>query len=189
MSTAENFRESALEAFGFLVKEFGFKCTQKGPQRVRYESKSVFAVVSQDPQSYKIEFIIGRLPDTAESLNYTIVDIINSAGAAKEAGNTSFQSSDEKTARRMILELAGLVKKYAPAFLAGDDAAFKRLEDMATREEQKKVRQYDLAMARKNAEFAWQKQNFQKVVEFLEPVKCDLLPAELKRLEYCQRMR
>jgi hypothetical protein len=179
------FVDEVLAAFDFLTSEYGFRLVKVEVTFVRYETTEVFVNVYHGRSSYELGVEIGRFADMVGSFErkFTLGDIIDWAGAKAETNFTFAMASSPEKVKYWMPRLAALVRKYAGKALRGDALTFAQLRDMA-RAYQK---QDTLRRMRAEVEEAWHAKDYAKVVELYEPVRDDLSPAEIKKLEYARK--
>jgi len=182
------FREEVLSAFSFLVNEYGFRVVEDTSTFVKYESTNVFVNVYHGRSSYVLGFEIGQIRDLSNrnEVIYSLGDILDLLGKRQEERYTFFQASTNERVKEYVLKLALLVRKYGKGFLHGETRLFADLLEASWKKVKAYERETALARARKEAENAWRERDYAKLVEIYNPVREDLTPAELKKLEYAQ---
>jgi hypothetical protein len=135
------FVEEVLSAFHFLTNEYGFRCVEANSDvlngrgaSVRYESTSVFVVLTFDYLRSELEVYIGRLArKRRQEQGYSLDVIAEYAGLKRGPGHTYFQASTEEEVKRTVRKLAGLVRTYADSILRDDPRAFEQLAEAQSR--------------------------------------------------------
>jgi hypothetical protein len=79
------------------------------------------------------------------------------------------------------------VKAYANPALYGDHAFFQEVSEIRRQSSNDLLRMWELKRVRREVEIAWRDKNFKRVIEIYDPVKEDLTPAEVKKLEYAKK--
>lgn len=186
------FAETVLNAFDFLVKDFGFRCVNSEMTFVRYESPDVFVNVYHGRASYEIGVEIGLIknPWGQNEPPFTIRDIVEFNKAEAETGYTrvvTFSANDPELVRKFVNRLAGFVKRYAAPELGGDIIAFEQLRAFGMNEAAKYQKEQKISYAKREANSAWQQKNYALVIKLYEEIRDSLSPAEAKKLEYARK--
>ena len=132
---------------------------------------------------------IGRFAERvgAQDVEFSLGNIIEVMGASAETGYTFFQASTPEKVKSLVSRLADLLKQYGKAALTGDPLFFSKLRDDTARKSDDYLKQIQLSRVREQVAQAWRQKNYLKVVELYEPVRDDLTPAEVKKLEYARK--
>jgi hypothetical protein len=183
------FKEEVLAAFGFLIDEYGFRVVEQEPTRVRFESPLVFLNVYHGRSSSELGLEVGQLEKRSSQLQsrYYLSDILDLIGKAQEEGYTFFQASTQERVKKYIAQLAELVKKHAKNVLKGDSAVFENLRSIQARKSQEYLKEMNLSRIRPEANEAFRKRDYSRVIELLEPVRTELNPSELRKLGYARK--
>lgn len=185
---ALGFKEAVLASFGFLIKEYGFRCVRTDVTFVRYEAPSVFINIYHGRGSFELGFEIGLLIKNAKSeRRFSLGDIIDMVDIRRETGYTFYQVSSRDGVQEFVPKLAVLVKNYAVPALKGDQPFFQRLEEFRSKQFASYVKEMDLERIRPKVQDAWRKKNYEQVVELYESVRNYLTPLELQKLDYAKR--
>ncbi|HWO00298.1 MAG TPA: hypothetical protein VNS63_13625 [Blastocatellia bacterium] len=183
------FVEEVLAAFDFLATEYEFHLAKVEITFVRYESRDVFVNVYHGRASFELNCEIGYL--TADSNHperpFYLGEILDLMGGLHETGYTFFQASSAERVKQFVPKVADLIKHYAKSALEGDPTTFKRLADLRWAKSRAREKQETLIRTREKASEAWSKKDYLKVIELFDPVRDDLTPAEIKKLEYAKK--
>lgn len=183
------FKEEVLSTFSFLIEEYGFQIIETKPTFVRFESPLVFVNVYHGRLSSELGLEIGPIKQSSSRLEsrYSLSDILDSVDKRKEENYTFFQASTKERVKKYVAKAAELVRKYGVDALKGDSATFERLRAIQAHNSQDYLKEIKLGRIRPKAEEAFRRKDYSKVVELLEPVRAELRPSELKKLEYSKK--
>jgi len=183
------FKEEVLNNFDFLITEYRFNCVKTEVTRVRYESPKVFINIYHGHASYELGFEIGLRHSSVHQNEpkFTLSEIIELAGALDETNYTYYQVSTQKGIKEFVPKIAELVKQFAKSALLGDILTFEKLELIQKQRSDKYLSKMEINRIRPKAEEAWHNKRYKEFIELYEPVKDDISPAEVKKLEYARR--
>lgn len=124
------FKEIAVGAFGFLIKEFGFRLVKFTNDMVRFETAKVFLNISLGRASRELKVEIGLLPNQYDEAQhkFSLNEIIELLGNRRESEYLYFQGLNREQLQKHLPQLAELVKKYAKDVLKGDYLIILNLE-------------------------------------------------------------
>lgn len=179
------FRESAAEAFSFLVERYGFQLICRDSTLVRWESGSIFLNVYHGRSSYELHIEVGQRDRDGESDRpFTLEELmrLNSPSDAKKF--RYFASRTPQGVRRGLAQLADLLVQHGDAVLRGDLGVFSRLRAQRRTWRHDFVREGHLERVRTVAELARQRGDWPELARLYAEIAQDLTPAEAKRLEY-----
>ncbi len=139
------FAGQTLDAFDFLIRDFGFDPTHAGPFRVRYESSAAFVEILRDQQTGGIDFSVGLLEaDKRRERGFTLAQLLFFQGDLDDV--EPFFQSDER--------LTGLVCRIAGHALRAERDFFRRLDEFENRRILERVREAGAGEA--GREFLWE---------------------------------
>jgi hypothetical protein len=183
------FREAAISAFAFLVKDFAFSCVQQQVTYVRYESNLVCVNVYHGRASFELNVEIGERVvggDIREN-PFTIGEILHFVNPEEAENYRPYQVSTTESVPKFVNELARLVKEYAMSALMGDHDFFQRVSEIRHQRSEELLRGWELTRVRGEVETAWNEKDLKRVIELYDPVKEYLSPSEIKKLEYAKK--
>jgi len=181
----KEFDRLARKYFSFLETSFGF-VLHAGESILRYETQNVYVLIGYDSnRSYELSIDLGRRSSTKEP-PFNFGEILRSV-KAPEMVPFSYQASSEEVLERCLEKLAQSLWKYGADFLRNDTAAFLRLAEFRQREGAAYALSRDLRLARTQAEAAWVRKDYAKVIRALEALEAHLTPAEMNRLTYSRK--
>lgn len=124
------FKEIAVGAFGFLLKEFDFRLVKFTNDMVRFETAKVFLNISLGRASRELKVEIGLLPNKYDEAQhkFSLTEIIELLGNRRESEYLYFQGLNREQLQKHLPLLAELVKKYAKDVLKGDYLIILNLE-------------------------------------------------------------
>jgi hypothetical protein len=180
-----DFTTVALDAFAYLISNFGFVTTISDPEHVRFEGNGVFVSVRFDGRrSYELGVELGLLRPLygGRERRFTLGEVLRLAGAAEEKDLATAIVTEQVALERFTSEMAACLEKYGCPLLRGQQDAFEQLGSLSDRESSEYQRRNELRFAIENALRAWKEGNYVRVVAELGPVEPDLLPSDRKRL-------
>jgi hypothetical protein len=200
--SALGFAEAVEEAFRFLEDD-GFRCTERGPTLVRYESGPATVNVYHGRSSYEIGVELG-CTEAARSAGLSfgagpapkvvgnpgaagvvkLWDVLRFLGVAGIERGTFLQASTPEAVRNAVARAAGLLQPHARVALRCDPAWWDRLLLWRSEDARLANEQEDLRRARGTAEQAWRERDWGRFVELLQPFRDSLTDAERKKLRY-----
>lgn len=183
-----DFEPAVLASFEFL-RSYELKLMSASSTFVRYESKNVFVNVLHGCGSYEIRVEVGRKDRSAKyGLGYMVSWAGKSAWDAEGFGkSTMFQVSSREGVRQFVPKVAELLKKYGDPFLKGDATFYRQLEEANRRASAQYTRRQHLEDARKEANAAWLKKDFARMVNLYQTFRDELTEIEAKRLLYAEK--
>lgn len=172
--------------FDFLISEYGYRCVEESPNRVRFESSSMFVeLVFDGNRSFELGLLVGKL--VSEEVPFAIDEILRLRGAPEAASFSLVQVTTRDSLARWVAKLSKALRCYGSEFIDGDEFHLAAL----ARQRQKEVHDYalarDLKSARAEAELAWNKSDYASVVRALKPLLSSLTESELKKLQLAER--
>ncbi|MGE5606899.1 MAG: hypothetical protein ACM3YE_14580 [Bacteroidota bacterium] len=125
-----DFKEIAAGAFGFLVKEYGFRLVKFDNNTVRYQTAKVFVNISLGRASMEIKVDLGLLPNQYDEVQhkFSLTEIIELLVDQRDSEYLYFQGLNKEQLQKHLPQLAELVKKYAKDVLKGDYLIIQNLE-------------------------------------------------------------
>jgi hypothetical protein len=181
------FSKTARQAFMFLEKA-GFKLAQHGSTRLLYESSQSIVVVEWDTRSGEIEVFIGlRSAKVEKQETFSLCDILNMQSLDVPERKRPFQVADENLLVSFLEKLAEDTRAYAQPALTGDRMFFRRLETFRSVQSQAYMRDMELRRVRSEADKAWKRKDFDKMVNLYTSIESDLSESEKGKLEYARR--
>jgi len=123
-------KEVATGAFGFLVKEYGFRLVKSDINSLRYQNAKIFLNISLGRASLEIKVELGLLPNQYDDLQpkFSLTEIIELLGDRNQIEYSYFQGITREQLQKNLPIVAGLVKKYAGDVLKGDYLVIQNLE-------------------------------------------------------------
>jgi hypothetical protein len=184
---SKTFVEAARDAFLFL-EETGFRCVRRESSLLRYEADRVFVTVTWDPYSGEINVFIGLRPKTGEPEDgFSLSDLLDMEAVNVPERKTPFQVAEEKEVYPFLKKLAEDTRVYGKPALTGDRMFFRRLKNFRNVVARTSRRETEVRRARSAAENAWQKREFEKVVDLYTSIQNELSGAERSKLEYAKK--
>jgi hypothetical protein len=184
-----DFPDAVFLAFKFLIDDFSFVCVRKETTFVRFESNVTFVNVYHGRTSFELNVEIGEQVISKEVPEnpFTIEEILSLVNAKEAVGYHPYQVHTADAVKRFVTELARLVKQYAIPTLIGDHDFFRRLSEMRTKWSTEYMKRLHLNRIRTEVDAAWQQKNYTRVIELYDSMRDDLIPVEVKKLEYAKK--
>ena len=175
-------------AFDALARQYEMKCLPSTDREVRYENDNVFMTINFDNgRSYELGVEVGRRKLAQPERPFSLAEILRLRNVADAASIDGIMISDMNLLADALTRLARLTSQHAADFLAGSELSFAQVAKLRQRESDAYALKGALREAMTKSEGAWMKQDYQTVVESLEPLEQHLSPAERKRLSYSRR--
>jgi len=180
------FKNAALDAFGFMVPDYGFRCTKISPLIVRFESEYVYFEVTHEPRSFEIDFSVGRIDRPDERFSLSELNVF--MGYAEEGKSyPALMAYKPEAVKEVLAQVGDHLKDKGGSVLQGRADAFEKLASIRASAPNDYFNGVHVGSAKKAAEDAFHAKDYGKVVKALEPIKGCLSQAELKKLDYAKR--
>lgn len=123
-------KEITATAFGFLVKDYGFRQIKSDSNMVRYQSPKVFLNISLGRASLEIKVEIGLLPNQYGDAQpkFSLKELVELQGDRRKEEYSYFPGMTREQLQKNLPILAELIKKYAGDVLKGDYLVIQNLE-------------------------------------------------------------
>jgi hypothetical protein len=178
------FEEAVLSAFTFLVAEYGFAQTSGNSSCVTFARDGVIVTVEQDRRSFEVTAFVER-QGIAE--RFSVWEIARLAHAPSVTEHTFLQASTAQAVQGVVPRLAQLLREHGRAALRGDLGFFARLRELQINESGRFLQEGRLRWIREQLREAWDRRNYQRVVDLLSEVEPILSPSEREKLAYARR--
>lgn len=178
-----SFELEVKNAFDALAERYHMKC-ESAADAVIYKNETVSLALGYDSKrTYEIQVALGRVSDKGARERLVGLELIlKDKGVEDAAWVSGLQVVDGKDIRPVLFRLAALLGAHGSEFLEGRPEAYARAAGiMADGREQYALRQR-LLSARAEADRAWDRRDYVKVVDSLEPLEAHLSSAEKLRL-------
>ena len=175
--------------FDYLVSAYLYQCVGSSEDCVRYENDDVFVNVRFDNGwSYELDVEVGQkgVLFNGQERPFNLGEILRLRGVEKKEKYTFVQTSNQEYLINAIEHLAELLKRYAKDFLQGDQAAFLSITSLRERECEDYEIEQELKSVRNEVAKAWDKKDFEKIIQLYTPVERYITPSEMKKLEYAK---
>jgi hypothetical protein len=175
-------------AFDDLARQYEMNCLPSTDREVRYENDNVFMIINFDNgRSYELGVEVGRKKLAQPERPFSLAEILRLRDVTEAASIDGIMISDMNQLAVTLTRLARLTSQYAADFLMGSELSFAQVAKLRKRESEAYVLKGALREAINKSETAWAEQDYQTVIESLEPLEQHLSPAERKRLNYSRR--
>ena len=183
-----NLELHALQAFGFLISEYGYRCTEQAAHRVPFESPVVHVdVVYDGSRSHEVDLDVRRVGlEPREHASYSIGEILRLCAAPDAKEFDLFRASSEEQLVSYLEKIAQALKAYGKDFLLGDVDRFTELVRQRRRESEVYALERELRMARRKARAAWDAGDYAGVVSAFGLVRHALTPADADKLKLAE---
>lgn len=178
----------ARRVFDPVAAAYGLRLNHHTRNRVSYGTREVsLELVYDELRSREVAVLLGQ-PLTPEP-PLALSDVLSYAAAPPECVRSAelLQTSNMRLVESRLAEWRAYLEQYAGSLLSGDDSAFaeayRRRSDRASRY------MFELLDRKKIAEAdqAWRRRDYGKVVQILSPLSDHLSPAQSKKLEMARR--
>lgn len=179
------FETATLNAFGYLVSEFGYKVVEQSPGVVVYRGSRVVVTIRHDfNRSYELALDFGEENQLPPHFNFG--EALRACGAPAKLP-ASYQVSAETKLPKFVDALAGSLRSYCCELLLGAPKAFQQLRNLREAECETFGRERELRYARDAAGKAWSLGDYQQVVNVLKPHDGSLSKPEKMKLEIARK--
>ncbi|MGI8494620.1 MAG: phosphoribosylanthranilate isomerase [Pyrinomonadaceae bacterium] len=175
--------------FHFLETDFGFKLTNAetnyNSSSVRYESNKVFVKPWYFLPQYDYGVSFGLINDE----NWFSLESLFSLdfGFSKPIEFTFNKLSEIETIEKIVVGFAQLLLENSKEVLTGNEKIYKQIQENEEVQSRSYTENLEIDYSRKQAEIAWQKRNYAKVVKNYQKILESLSPAEIKKLKYSEK--
>jgi len=177
------FSEQAEQHFCFLQNK-GFRCVRHDPTFVRFESQSLFVNLYHGRKSFELGLELGRLGSSENA--FPMWHLLKAAAAPGAEKYLDYVARTPVAVENGLRRLAALFRGHVLEILS-DPQLFRILDRQRSDEVERLERDVKLEQVRQALAVAWNSRDFDQVVRLLDPVKCELAPSELKKLQYARK--
>jgi hypothetical protein len=172
--------------FSFLESSFSFVPRQCAERRMVYEREDIFVTVAYDyGRSFELSIDLGRVGKSDEP-PFNFGEVLRSANAPSDVA-ASYEVTSAEVLARSLERLAQSLWRFGPDLLRGEPLAFQRIVRQRETEGVEFANATKLKRARAVAQDAWDRGDYQMVVDTFELLERSLSPSEKKRLEYARK--
>lgn len=183
-----SFALEARRGFDNLAHQFGMSCVASNDREVRYESDCAILILNFDNgRSFELGIEIGRKKLAQLEQTFSLAEVLRLRGVMQAAAIDGMMVSQADRLPDALACLARLISQHASDFLMGRDFSFAQAAKLRKKERDAYALEGALRSARARSEAAWEKRDYQGVVQALEPLEQHLSLAEKKRLDYSRR--
>ena len=185
------FEEEVLSRFSFLAKEYSFgepSVENYGSSVwIVYRSSAVYVKFVYGGIGREITMTFGRvgIDDRADRMDFYHNDIRQRVPSENE--KFDFMAFNERAVVLCVEKLANLMQRFGQPYLSCDDSAYELLLELKKARISDWQNKMKVKDAKKAADSAWQKKNYEEVIEALNPVRELLNRVDLKKLEYATK--
>ena len=178
------FELSVLNAFRYLVDDFGYQLAKRSRGLITYRGNGVFVTISHDFNGLcELSLFLG---EENHLLSFAFGKALRSCNAPAELPS-SYQVSDEARLPKVIGELANSLRSHCSELLVGDRQAFRQLEKLQEVECNAFERDRRLRSAREAANQAWSTGDYQQLIDAFSPHEDALRKSEKMKLEFARK--
>ncbi len=169
-----------LSALDFLVDR-GFRVVRIEETLVRFESETVYIQIFHGRYSFTLGVELGRL-SVADEI-FTLADAVDALcpSRSKEA---QFQASNKEALGRGVSIFADLIRDCCTEVLNADSEAFKRVDDLTSKERRAATLIAQYGATRDKAVRAWEEKDYPEAYRLYSEMHEALTIPEKRRLEY-----
>jgi hypothetical protein len=130
------FTGSALQAFSFLVDEYGFKVGETSPIRVHFTTGEMFLSVEHSPECPMNSILVARRTgDRTPASGFILDDFAYVGGLGVLFDYEVFDLLNPVGILKFLQAAATLIRRYGGSLLSGDPEAFKEFQSKAEERE------------------------------------------------------
>lgn len=190
----ETFASIVHECFDEIAQEHGMLCVEEHQFHVRFENDQAVLGIGWDRhRSYELGVGLSLKCSSKTLSSYQLDDILRFQGEKDAASEVEVLHVEPgQDLRDPIRKLAKLTKAYAHRFLDGDLGAYASLADSVSQ----RISEYNARLSATGAEVralyqqadsAWARQDYRKVVEIYRAISFPLPPFARERLAAAER--
>jgi hypothetical protein len=170
--------------FNFLVIQFNFVIVHSDDYYIKYESPKSYVEIYHDRISYEVSIVFGINKKGTANSRVSITDILESKHV--NIANGLFQASSESSLKKVIDELACLVKNYSKEFLLGDMKAFNSVQSHISNNTNILNKRNMLSVIENQAKSAWENGEYENVIALYSEIVEDLNEIQKRKLSYAK---
>lgn len=184
--TNEIFVVKAQNAFSFLIEDYGFSCEVK-PWCLRLETEKTLIDIFNDCRSWEVGFQF-RNKEKGDNLIYDLshILVVEGGNVAKNL-NYFFQSKNSVVVNKRLEEVSSLIQRHCHMVLVGDELTLERIKKTGLKKAKAWQGHYASAAIKREADLAWQKKDYKKVVQLYKRILEYLNVKEKRRYSYAKK--
>src|SRR5206468_876562 len=126
------FRGSALQAFAFLVDEYGFKVAETSPISVQFTTEAMLLSVEHSPECPMNSILVARRAgDQMPTSGFILDDFAYVGGLGALFDYEIFDLFDSVAILKFLQAAASLIRRYGCPLLSGDPEVFREFQTKA----------------------------------------------------------
>lgn len=129
------FRKQALQAFRFLIDEYGFAISDTSPIAVRFTARSIFVNLSHSPECPMDSVLIGKTDNEELNSSFILDDFAYVAGLGLLFDYGRYDLQDPHGIADFLRTAATLIHHYGDSLLKGSAEAFSEFQGKADERE------------------------------------------------------
>lgn len=174
--------------FDPLAERYQMRLRSSG-NSVIYENEAVAISLDYDSKrTYEIQVMLALASDKATDERWIALELIlEDEGAEDAAWVSGLQVEDEKELGPVLTRLAALLAEFGAEYLEGRPEAFARAARIKEKGREQYALQQRLQTARAEADLAWKKGDYLKVIASLASLETHLSAAEKIRFELARK--
>lgn len=182
---ALGFVDAAAEHLTPLLASRHFRCSEAGPNHVRYSSDRVTLEAWHEIDSFEIIVCFALNHDALRKIS--LMDILAVQLGEEKARDGWFQASTRTATEHSIQRIAHLISRYGQQILSGDENKFAEVEAHARARDSAYTKLIVQKPIRDSALEAWQRNDFSAVKKLYESIETDLDDVERGKLAYARK--
>lgn len=174
-------------SYGILT-QLGFNIVKEERALVVYRSGACeVSLFYDDQRSFEVSLGIARL-EPVDDPSFSFEEVLRAQHVPQSEWPTGYSARTLEDAGLILEQMGRILGRYASALLNGDQSEWQRLEAQRKADCLGYAKETRLRQARAQAEAAWAKRDYAKVVAALQSVESGWLSkAELAKLDYARR--
>lgn len=180
------FSEFVLDAFGYLVSEFGYAVSKTDVTFVSWFGPGGEVRLYHGRGSYEVGFEM-VFPGTDEV--FSLYDLLVGVGESSRAVEVSNAGSTPERMQETVGQLAEIARDTLPAVLRGDRETLDRIRSTTQERERAARSEIQIEQVRAECARAWKAQAYDEYVRLLDDLRklTDLTAVEEKRFQIATR--
>lgn len=184
-----NFADVVCRIMGGAVTPYGYELANAGGFRVRFEKPRSYVAVTYDAsRSHEVSIRLGELPEDAEP-PLELADVLRSTHCGVEDVGFAelIQTSEVEALSRLLERASQLLVEFAPQLLDGQPDAFVAARALRSERAAAYTAELRNTAVLEDADSAWDRKEYGRVHDLLNPIKDALDELHRRRLEFAER--